>query len=376
MVDRGDDRAVGGGGELLPEDRRRCRGRAVDGAHPDVRLARGRGGDEDGCAPGAEAGGGCRGPGDRGRLRLQAVQGGARDVHEPRGGRRADRRQRRLPARSRRPVSRRPAGGLAAGRGRAGRSPQAVRDRRCGRVDGRRWDRGPLRERRLSRRDGAGHRRRRPAGAGGVPDELPRPRCAATVRTVLVLPGAGRARLDAHRARAGDPRRARGRLAGDPGADRRRSRAPRRDEPLPHRPGHDRPDRGRRTAWRACEGRGVESVQQRPGDGRAEAPLPGHARRGCRGVGASGDRRPREGRRRRRRRQLRHGESRRVGALPQLGDHDARPERGGSRAHRGEALRTGHRPVQPRRAAHGLARALRSAGLEQARLPALRPTRS
>ncbi len=165
-----------GGRELLPEDLRRCRGRAVDGAHPDVRLARGRRREEDGRASRAEAGGGRRGPGDRGQLRLQAVRTGAGDVHEPRSGRRADRRQRRLPTRPRRPVPRRPAGGLAAGRGRASRSPQALRDRRRGRVDGRRGDRGPLRERRLSRRDGAGHRRRRPAGAGGVPDELPRPR--------------------------------------------------------------------------------------------------------------------------------------------------------------------------------------------------------
>ena len=73
---------------------------------------------------------------------------------------------------------------------------------------------------------------------------------------------------------------------------------------------------------RAGEGRRLEGVQQRPGDGGAEAPLPGHARGGRRGVGAPGHGRPREGRRRRRRRQLRHGEPRRLGALPELGDHD------------------------------------------------------
>ena len=54
--------------------------------------------------------------------------------------------------------------------------------------------------------------------------------------------------------------------------------------------------------------------------------LPGHGR-------------PREGRRRGRRRQLRHRESRRLGALPQLGDHDDRAKRRDGRAHRGEALR-------------------------------------
>ena len=50
-------------------------------------------------------------------------------------------------------------------------------------------------------------------------------------------------------------------------------RAPRRDEPLSHRPGHDRPDRCRRTARGAGEGRRLEDVQQRAGDRRAEAPL-------------------------------------------------------------------------------------------------------
>ena len=46
---------------------------------------------------------------------------------------------------------------------------------------------------------------------------------AASVRPVVALPGAGRPRLDAHRARTGDPRQARGRVTGDPRADRRRS---------------------------------------------------------------------------------------------------------------------------------------------------------
>ena len=61
-----------------------------------------------------------------------------------------------------------------------------------------------------------------------------------------LLPRAGRPRLDADRARPGDPRRLRRRLAGDPGADRRCARAPRRDERVPHRPRHARADpRGR-----------------------------------------------------------------------------------------------------------------------------------
>jgi hypothetical protein len=49
-----------------------------------------------------------------------------------------------------------------------------------------------------------------------------------------------------------------------------------------------------------------------------------------------------------RRRQLRHREPGRLGALPQLGDHDDRPQRRNRRAHRGEALRAGHRPLGPR----------------------------
>ena len=59
---------------------------------------------------------------------------------------------------------------------------------------------------------------------------------AAAARLSPVLPGAGRPRHDADRARAGDPRRVRRGLAGDPRADRRRPRAPRRDEPVSHRP--------------------------------------------------------------------------------------------------------------------------------------------
>ena len=70
---------------------------------------------------------------------------------------RADRRQRRPPAGPRRPLPRRSPPRLAPGRGRAGRPPQALRRGRRGRVDRRRWDRGPLRERRVPRRDGSRH---------------------------------------------------------------------------------------------------------------------------------------------------------------------------------------------------------------------------
>ena len=48
-----------------------------------------------------------------------------------------------------------------------------------------------FRGRRLPRRDGARHRRRRAAGAGGVPDELPRPRRPAAGRPLALLPRAG-----------------------------------------------------------------------------------------------------------------------------------------------------------------------------------------
>ena len=109
--------------------------------------------------------------------------GEAREMFtRPRRGGSADRRQRRVPARPRRALSRRPAARLAAGRGRPRRPSQALRRRRGDRVDGRSGDRGPLPERRLPRRDGARHRRRRPPGAGGVPDQLPRPRRTAAGR--------------------------------------------------------------------------------------------------------------------------------------------------------------------------------------------------
>ena len=168
----------------------------------------------------AETGRGRRGEGDRGRVRLQAVQASAGDVHGPRYRRSPDRRQRRLPARPGRPLPRRPAVRLETGRDRPSRSPQALRDRRRNRLDRRRGDRGPLRERRFPRRDGSGHRRCRSPGAGGLFDELPRPRWAASVRALVALPGAGRSRPDADRARAGDSRRARRRVSGDRGADR------------------------------------------------------------------------------------------------------------------------------------------------------------
>ena len=81
-----------------------------------------------------------------------------------------------------------------------------------------------FRERRLPRRDGSRHRRRRPAGAGRVPDELSRARRPARRRPLDLLPRARRRGLDADRARAGDSRRPRRSIAGDPRADRRRAR--------------------------------------------------------------------------------------------------------------------------------------------------------
>ena len=84
-----------------------------------------------------------------------------------------------LPVGPGRPLSRRPRLRLASGRGGARRPSQAVRRRRSGRVDRRCGDRGPLRERRLPRRDGPCHRGRRPAGAGRVPHQLPRARRTA-----------------------------------------------------------------------------------------------------------------------------------------------------------------------------------------------------
>ena len=101
---------------------------------------------------------GVAGPGDRRQLRLPAVCGRACDVHRPRRGGRADRHQRRVPARPGRPVPGRSDARLAAGRGRPRRPPQALCDRRGDRLDGRGGHRGPLRERRLPRRHGQSHR--------------------------------------------------------------------------------------------------------------------------------------------------------------------------------------------------------------------------
>ena len=177
-----------------------------------------------------EAGRGCRGAGDRRRVRLQALPAGAGDVHRPCRGGRADRRQRRASRSTGTASSRTAAPRPTAGRGRARRPSQALRDRRGRRVDGRSRHRGPLRERRVPRPDGSCHRRGRATGPGRVPDELPRPRRPAAGRARPVLPRAGRPGFDADRARAGDPRRVRRRVAGDPRADRPGAPAARRDE--------------------------------------------------------------------------------------------------------------------------------------------------
>ncbi len=152
------------------------------GAHPDVRLAGRRDRHRAQRPADREDEGGRRGARDRRRTGKSGVRAGRPDVHAPRRRRRADRRQ-RPPALGRgRPLPRPPHLRLEPGRGRPRRPPQALRDRRHGRLDGRRRDRGPLRERQVPRRHGSRHRERRPPGAGAVPDELPRPRRAAAER--------------------------------------------------------------------------------------------------------------------------------------------------------------------------------------------------
>ena len=182
------------GQDVLPADLRRREGGAVVRPHPHVRLARGPGRDGDGRPARAEARGGCRGAGDRRRLRLAAERRREGDVHRARRSRCADRRQRRASPRPRRSLPGPSPPRLAPGRGRPCRPPEALRDRRRGRVDRGRGNRGPLRERRLPRRDGARHGRRRPPGAGGLPDELPRPRRPPARRPRPLLPRAGRRR--------------------------------------------------------------------------------------------------------------------------------------------------------------------------------------
>ena len=68
----------------------------------------------------------------------QAVRPARADVHAPRRRRRADRRQRRLSRSTGTASTPTAAPRLAPGRGRPGRPPQALRDRRRGRVDRRR----------------------------------------------------------------------------------------------------------------------------------------------------------------------------------------------------------------------------------------------
>ena len=180
-------------------------------------------------------------------------------------------------------------------------------------------------------------------GLGGpLPDDLdpyfPAPSAAGT------NPG---------RACAGHPRRVRRRLAGDPRADRRRAPAARRDEPLPHGPRHARADPGGRPARRPRAHRRLGDVEQRAGERGPRASLRRPDRRRGGDLGAPRDGRPRQGGRLRRRRQLRHGEPRLLGALPQLGDHDDRAQRRHRSALRGAALRARHRPLASRQAALG-----------------------
>ena len=96
-----------------------------------------------------------------------------------------------------------------------------------------------------------------------------------------------------------------------------------------------------------------ETSNNAAGQRGAAAPVrrPDRSRR--RDLGGAGDGRPRQGRRRRRRRELRHGEPRRVGAVPELRDHDDRAERRSGGAPRGTSLRAGHRALQAGRAAVG-----------------------
>ena len=225
VVDGGHHRALGRGRELLPAHLRGRRGRTLVGAHPHVRLARRRRRNADGRPARAEARRGSRGARHRRRVRLQALRASARDVHAA-SPTRAPRSSSTTSSRSIATVSSLDDQHLDWRQDEVGRADHrklyvidgaTVVDRRCG-------HRGSLRERRLPRRDGARHGRRRATGAGGLPDELSRSRRPAAGRAVALLPRAGRRRLDADRPRPGDPGRLRRRLAGDPRADRRRAR--------------------------------------------------------------------------------------------------------------------------------------------------------
>ena len=114
---------------------------------------------------------------------------------------------------------------------------------------------------------------------------------------------------------------------GDPGADRPREDTSRRHEPVLHRRRH-RPagDRGRQARRQGADRR-LGEVEQRAGDGGAQAPLRRPDRRRRADLGVPRGRRPREARGRRRHRRLRHRELRRLGALPELRGRDDGPQR-------------------------------------------------
>ena len=99
--------------------------------------------------------------------------------------------------------------------------------------------------------------------------------------------------------------------------------------------------------------RRLGEVEQRAGDGRAQAPLRRPDRRRRAHLRVPRGRRPRQARRRRRHRRLRHREPRRLGALPQLRDRDDGPQRRDRSAHGAARVRAGHRQVPPRHAADG-----------------------
>ena len=127
------------------------------------------------------------------------------------------------------------------------------------------------------------------------------------------------------------------------------------------------PHRRRRPPRRAGAGRRLREVEQRAAAAALRHRYAELIARRRRGLGAPGHRRPRQGRGRRRHRELRHRQPRRVGAVPQLGDHDARAQPGGRR----RCSRSGcSSPTSPARAP-GVARPARGRrelALGQARL--------
>ena len=251
-----------------------------------------------------------------------------------------------FPVDRRRPLPRQQPRRLAPGRGRAGRPSQALRDRRDDRVDGGagiedHFENGGFHDV-MVRVTGDVVRQAQAAfltsfrGHGGpMPDDLG-----------PLFPAPAEPRYDADSPRAGHPRWVR--AASQAIREQLDGARTRLDVMNPYLTDREVIERllAAAASRRAGAGRRLRGVEQRAGDGGAQHRYDDMIARWNRALGAARHRRPRKGRRGRRRRLLRHGQLRRVGALPQLGDHDDGQERRGRGTDGGAVVRARHRALE------------------------------